>query len=87
MRGKGQPTTVANLATRIIPAGAGKSLEIEAMRRKTKDHPRGCGEKLAHVDCHRLLEGSSPRVRGKEHELTVGLVQRGIIPAGAGKSF
>ena len=69
----------------IIPAGAGKSRYTPKMKRRPRDHPRGCGEKI-HSSRHPTKgEGSSPRVRGKDAHARTLYPLGGIIPAGAGK--
>ena len=69
----------------IIPAGAGKRGEHEKQGQEGQDHPRGCGEKRGGTKSQEMLQGSSPRVRGKACLSSfLGLVA-GIIPAGAGK--
>ena len=52
---------------RIIPAGAGRRIDLEAAERKCWDHPRGCGEKRGGRHRARTSRGSSPRVRGEAH--------------------
>ena len=73
-------------AGRIIPAGAGKSHARRNRARIDGDHPRGCGEKSSGVRRLSASQGSSPRVRGKATLSTIPAPQKGIIPAGAGKS-
>ena len=72
-------------ASRIIPAGAGKSERVALDASPRKDHPRGCGEKFASLSGFLQIGGSSPRVRGKAASDFVGKTPAGIIPAGAGK--
>ena len=71
---------------RIIPAGAGKSDTAPSRPCGARDHPRGCGEKMAPHGALGCLAGSSPRVRGKGVAGLIHLGGEGIIPAGAGKS-
>ena len=46
VRGKVQGIASATRQVGIIPAGAGKSAQSNCRRRRRRDHPRGCGEKL-----------------------------------------
>ena len=65
VRGKLSNSSTTLLTNRITPAGAGKtSFSYHAMRR-SRDHPRRCGENR--TDCYdvRLRKGSPPQVRGK----------------------
>ena len=74
-------------ATRITPAGAGKTYCPYLSPWAAQDHPRRCGENGGHVATVRDGVGSPPRMRGK-HKL--GLLSnkwRGITPADAGKTF
>ena len=50
----------------ITPAHAGKRLVYFFLNCLIWDHPRACGEKIAKVDIQGVLEGSPPRMRGKE---------------------
>ena len=65
VRGKAKKTTDECGFTRIIPAGAGKSTSNGASYPSSKDHPRGCGEKMGRPRALPQARGSSPRVRGK----------------------
>ena len=86
VRGKAVRANLTYQQGRIIPAGAGKSLFTLASKRAWWDHPRGCGEK--HIQRRKLpvVQGSSPRVRGKDVRPRRCRLGRRIIPAGAGKS-
>ena len=66
VRGKGRGGNSGPPAPRITPACAGKSLPALAGSRRTRDHPRVCGEKR--LDHAGILagQGSPPRVRGKD---------------------
>ena len=68
----------------IIPAGAGLTRITRRKRPSIGDHPRGCGAHKYGVPVARLIEGSSPRVRGSRLYAMAGSSRRGIIPAGAG---
>ena len=49
-------------------------------------HPRACGENGWALEASSLVEGSSPRVRGKHDPFWVKAVRRRLIPARAGKT-
>ena len=86
VRGKAKPGRPSSLSSRIIPAGAGKSLGRRGGRPPLRDHPRGCGEKVFGLVSITPPLGSSPRVRGKALRGVSRRPLAGIIPAGAGKS-
>ena len=48
----------------IIPARAGSSVRPKYRYRRTRDHPRACGEQGEPISEKRSIPGSSPRVRG-----------------------
>ncbi len=50
------------------------------------DHPRVCGEHMDDADPWHGQGGSSPRVRGTQVRLAVGLKVARIIPACAGNT-
>ena len=70
----------------ITPACAGRSSVRFENRRRSRDHPRVCGEKLAFFAFSGCILGSPPRVRGEAQ--VVGGEERpnGITPACAGRS-
>ena len=69
----------------IIPAGAGRSGPRRRERAPSRDHPRGCGEKV-HLGREVFARlGSSPRVRGEVPGELGHAALFGIIPAGAGR--
>ncbi len=72
---------------RLIPAGAGNTLESKKVTHCKSAHPRGCGE---HVLWPRVWDskgGSSPRVRGTLIPNQRIPVEGRLIPAGAGNTF
>ena len=71
---------------RIIPASAGQTHGSTAGRRRNKDHPRECGANSRFRKSLRILDGSSPRVRGKPSHLPAVTVNDRIIPASAGQT-
>ena len=52
--------------------------------RRSRDHPRACGEQLVLRIDGEEVEGSSPRVRGAAHQLYLLIKHLGITPARAG---
>ena len=66
VRGKGKKETESTFRQRITPACAGKSNLVGFRLELDQDHPRVCGEKTRLVACFCSLEGSPPRVRGKD---------------------
>ena len=48
----------------IIPAHAGNTLRIRLHSRRTRDHPRACGEHRGYLTAVSVCAGSSPRMRG-----------------------
>ena len=85
VRGKAAAARTIYAETGIIPAGAGKSVVLQVIGFRKRDHPRGCGEKELMVAAVASLRGSSPRVRGKVKGAAGHQAVFGIIPAGAGK--
>ena len=87
MRGKvnGSPQLVAG--DRITPAYAGKRVRGVVKRIARGDHPRVCGEKLVDLGEGTGLQGSPPRMRGKDQALKYAVKGARITPAYAGKSF
>ena len=65
VRGKVRVAPISPRLVGIIPAGAGKRGAGRPDCLPTRDHPRGCGEKTGLKTLGDLVEGSSPRVRGK----------------------
>ena len=66
MRGKDQSERGALAAFRITPAYAGKGCARELLLIVSRDHPRVCGERTFTVRNVEGVEGSPPRMRGKE---------------------
>ena len=65
VRGKRKVFEVARWVFRLIPARAGKTSNAAPNAHPTTAHPRACGENLEASPGIVLLQGSSPRVRGK----------------------
>ena len=86
MRGKQSSESEDKRPLRITPADAGKTTCQGRRRRRTKDHPRGCGENLPIPDKRLGTLGSPPRMRGKHiFHWYSGICAR-ITPADAGKT-
>ncbi len=85
VRGK-DPYPSGRLHSRgITPACAGKRPSRTRCRRRQRDHPRVCGEKLSAPYRWQACKGSPPRVRGKEQGGRASYGGAGITPACAGK--
>ena len=69
----------------VSPAYAGKSPAAAYACPGTQDHPRVCGEKRDFSRLPPFLQGSPPRMRGKEETAVQLLRAGGITPACAGK--
>ena len=54
-------------SSRITPACAGNRLEQERWHRRSRDHPRVCGEQVPRKYFYKWENGSPPRVRGTVH--------------------
>ena len=70
----------------ITPAYAGKRSAASRPAAAARDHPRVCGEKQALLCTWMFLQGSPPRMRGKESHARRKRQAHGITPACAGKS-
>ena len=86
VRGKVLGEVELHRAAGITPARAGKSNWSAALTAAIKDHPRACGEKFRCCGCGSSLQGSPPRVRGKDQLGGRVDTEKGITPARAGKS-
>ena len=70
----------------LIPACAGKTALIDAVKAELTAHPRVCGENQPPLTRWAASAGSSPRVRGKHRVVRQAGANRGLIPACAGKT-
>ena len=86
VRGKPHRRRPRRQAGRLIPARAGKTSARSGTRATRRAHPRACGENKLHAEVANILLGSSPRVRGKPHQLDQMARDPGLIPARAGKT-
>ena len=71
---------------RITPACAGRRIPVRNGTKRTKDHPRVCGEKDWTDIEDDDLPGSPPRVRGEAARCGSTAKSAGITPACAGRS-
>ena len=85
-RGKRAGRARSCLAGRLIPARAGKTVCILCARCRGWAHPRAGGENTCGLARADIVEGSSPRGRGKHAALLEGHVAVRLIPARAGKT-
>ena len=83
---KGITRLLGRGSVRITPAHAGKRRSTGIAHSDTGDHPRTRGEKPIVTGDIDVLEGSPPRVRGKETAYRFYIWPDGITPAHAGKS-
>ena len=74
------------LATRLIPAHAGKTLPCTSLLPKKRAHPRSRGENSKTISPVVLEAGSSPLTRGKPAGPFHDVRLEGLIPAHAGKT-
>ena len=86
VRGEVSETSARSSSPGIIPAGAGRREGVGGLACLFGDHPRGCGEKYPASTSSCPRRGSSPRVRGEGGLPPAAAHERGIIPAGAGRS-
>ena len=87
VRGKPFRRTQRTIPKRLIPARAGKTVTLLSSRLPSPAHPRACGENCRPGRVVDGAAGSSPRVRGKLPRVRNRRVDRGLIPARAGKTF
>ena len=86
MRGKGSMSHCVLSLYGITPAYAGKRSQFPSLWQAVRDHPRVCGEKtLPRID-RVVLQGSPPRMRGKDILQMISILHLRITPAYAGKS-
>ena len=86
VRGKRLVTRGSRRRCGLIPACAGKTVEILMSLYPMRAHPRVCGENLGVNTDGEHYEGSSPRVRGKLRPRGIACSPMGLIPACAGKT-
>ena len=86
MRGKLATRICRTANQRIIPAHAGQTMAEPGFLATITDHPRACGANLAGEDDMLYVEGSSPRMRGKQARPIQRARGLRIIPAHAGQT-
>ena len=86
MRGKETKPPWNPVSRGITPAYAGKRSYQAQVFYIPKDHPRVCGEKPFYTSPESQLQGSPPRMRGKEALVSLIFTSTRITPAYAGKS-
>ena len=84
VRGTVRLGIVMVLKVRFIPACAGNRFRPATVPAAKSVHPRVCGEQFPGLEVDGLLDGSSPRVRGTDHEHDDDLQLDRFIPACAG---
>ena len=87
VRGKHSRGGGADHFSRLIPARAGKTCGGARSRSPPGAHPRACGENDGGFVAPLVVEGSSPRVRGKRALVLDCDFEGRLIPARAGKTF
>ena len=87
VRGKRRIRRGLGRGVRLIPARAGKTSSRTRFPTAGRAHPRVCGENHGASSSEGVLQGSSPRVRGKPIRHRPPPARRRLIPACAGKTL
>ena len=87
MRGKLGPPCGGKTTWGNIPAYAGKTSRKCRKRNSIQEHPRVCGENFSGSQGKGVLEGTSPRMRGKQGREIIAFAKIRNIPAYAGKTI
>ena len=85
-RGKLEMRLLGRRGLGLIPARAGKTKRSQRQTRQTRAHPRAGGENTCGLARADIVEGSSPRGRGKRQGIQDAIGACGLIPARAGKT-
>ena len=85
-RGKHPAWILRVIASRLIPAHAGKTRACGCGCRRARAHPRSRGENGVSPIADDCGPGSSPLTRGKPHEAWTRTLEARLIPAHAGKT-
>ena len=86
MRGKQVRVPCLQGRSRLIPAHAGKTGACLTAWVRRWAHPRACGENFAGDALGKVMDGSSPRMRGKLFSGIKNTLGNRLIPAHAGKT-
>ena len=86
MRGKRLSHWPRGWQRRNIPAHAGKTKTAGNPKHSASEHPRACGENFLPGFLHRVVGGTSPRMRGKPSIRVISDTINRNIPAHAGKT-
>ena len=87
VRGKLHFVAIQDRLDGLIPACAGKTVDMQLAYSIIRAHPRVCGENASVSSSERAQRGSSPRVRGKRSSIRAEERLDGLIPACAGKTW
>ena len=84
MRGTARIIIAAFDSVGITPADAGNRWTCYVLNKKSRDHPRGCGEQVVPDLTRYSIPGSPPRMRGTASQGITEPNDMGITPADAG---
>ena len=84
LRGTVKESNAEYLRQRFIPALAGNSVDVPGGCLARPVHPRACGEQDNFLHLHRVVNGSSPRLRGTGSQPRYKWFSFRFIPALAG---
>ena len=87
VRGRRLLPQLLKLSRGLIPACAGQTLNRRSARIHPRAHPRVCGADGGLQPAEVLVEGSSPRVRGRLRVSGLVVGHGGLIPACAGQTW
>ena len=86
MRGTPREGAYGKAIDGIIPAYAGNTRFCPSLSKRSRDHPRVCGEHRPSGWIALVMSGSSPRMRGTRRIFRLVSSRMGIIPAYAGNT-
>ena len=86
MRGTASKHSECHGFAGITPADAGNRHKMRQSKKRTQDHPRGCGEQKRITCLLIICRGSPPRMRGTGLEPVDWIMDWRITPADAGNS-
>ncbi len=70
-----------------IPADAGEANPVTKAKDSIEVDPRGCGGGGPSFERQALPTGRSPRMRGRQTGIWIGIAHQGSIPADAGEAI